>query len=253
MASMSPPAPVIPTPLEEIASFLRGSPDLQNQISAGGDARLAAANSELGVISLLQNQRRWDITGKNIGRNNNRAEYDFKVNWDGGDVFVDIKVSGLKQADNTNCKAGIYHALTGNPPEEAPVPYENYFRALRDNCKSTAADFYFLIIGKNAQGGDERRSFVCTLRTLRDIVPNGHNPPFQCNWGKCMRPRLRTYEQAKEFLLGNYLASLKKQAAALIAFQQYFPDIGREEAQNHAVSSPLHPALAGKRGGAVTG
>ena len=45
-----------------------------------------------------------------------------------------------------------------------------------------------------------------------------------------MQPRLRTYEQAKEFLLGNYLASLKKQTAALIAFQRCFPDIGREEA-----------------------
>lgn len=218
-------SPAIPRPLEEIASFLRNSAALGREIVSGGDARAAAASSEPRVISLLQNERRWGITNPNIGRGHNRAEYDFKVNWEGEDIFVDIKVSKLRGADNANCKAGIYHALTGEPPENAPVPYEHYFRKLRDNCNPTSADFYFLVVGKNEPVGSPARAFVCALRTLAQVTPNGNNLPFQCRWIDCMRPKPRTYEEARRFLLANYRASLKKRAEAFIAFEECFPDI----------------------------
>lgn len=217
--------PLIPRPLEEIASFLRDSEALENQISSGGDERLASAVSESNIVSFLLNQRRWSMEGRNIGRGNNRAEYDFKVDEGGATFFVDIKVSELRQADNTNCKAGIYHALTGLPPEESPVNYPAYFRALRSNCKDTGADFYFLVVGKGQPVGGPARAFVCTLRTLREVAPNGNNLPFQCKWSECMRPTPRAYEEAKAFLLENYRASLEKRSGALVAFQEYFPDV----------------------------
>ena len=214
----------VPPMLEEIAAFLRNSESLRNQIVSGEDARRDAAASESGVISLLQNQNRWSVVGRNIGRGDNRAEYDFSA--DG--LYVDIKLSALGQADNTNCKAGIYHALTGEPPEDAPAAYDAYFRALRENCKPTAADFYFLVVGKNKPVGDPARAFVCTLRTLREVKPNGNNLPFQCKWGDCMRPTPRTYDEAKKFLLENYRASLEKRAEAFHAFTRNFPEIGGE-------------------------
>ena len=217
--------PAIPRPLEEIACFLRNSDALGRELVRGGDARQAAASSESIVISLLQNENRWTVTSRNIGSGNNRAEYDFKVDWGGTPLFVDIKVSDLKGADNTNCKAGIYHALTGEPPDNALAPYDDYFQQLADNCRETRADFYFLVVGKSKPAGDPARAFVCTLRTLAKITPNGSNPPFQCKWSDCMRPTPRTYEEAKRFLLSNYRVSLEKRAAAFIAFEKRFPDI----------------------------
>ena len=60
-----------------------------------------------------------ESVGANVESGNNRAGYDFMIN---GKLFVDLKISKLTHADNTNCKAGIYHVLTGSSPEDAPDP-----------------------------------------------------------------------------------------------------------------------------------
>ena len=128
----------------------------------------------------------------------------------------------MKGQDNTNCKPGIYHALTGRPPEEAPTPYGEYFHALAKHAQHNDVDFYFLVIGKGKPPEDPKRAFVCSLRTLPEVVANGNNPPFQCNWSKCLEPVQRSYEEAKRFLLGHYRQSLKQRAEPLEIFEEYF-------------------------------
>lgn len=212
-----------------MASYLRDSEELEHELRTGGDGRRSSAESERGVIECLRVPGRWNITAANVG-SNQRVPYDFSLLHGNITLYIDLKISRLKAADNTDCKAGIYHALTGRDPGEAPSAYEEYFQALRGHLSPTgASDFYFLVIGKNRPVGDPERAFVCSLRTMRKVVPSGSNLPFQCRWAECREPQERAYEQAKEFLLGNFHASLVKRAAALYSFRDHFPEIGPAE------------------------
>ena len=122
--------------------------------------------------------------------------------------YVDIKVSGLKGADNTNSKRAIYYALTAQPPDKVSSEEVPFFASLKENEKPNDEDYYYLVVGKKEDPGSKYRAFLCSIKTLRKVMPNGSNMPFQCRWKECYEPVYREYEKSREFLLTSWSKSI---------------------------------------------
>ncbi|MBE8182588.1 MAG: hypothetical protein HAW61_03580 [Candidatus Portiera sp.] len=89
-------------------------------------------------------------------------------------------------------------------------------------------DFYFLVINKTSKAAIENepllKSYLFSLKTLKEVKPNGNNLPFQCVWKNNTVPVSRTYEEAKSFLLKSYGDSLRKRNERYEEFKKCFPE-----------------------------
>ena len=65
---------------------------------------------------------------------------------------------------------------------------------------------------------------MSALKGLQSLVPNGNNLPFQCNWTENEDYKPRTFEEAKDFLLSNFAASIRGRTAIGDDFKVNFPD-----------------------------
>ncbi len=202
-----PPPPAL---LLEIVSFLK----MQhlNLTKTSRDGRINSAFNEDEVVNLLADYFP-------IKRPKMRDWMDFSFEENGSFYPVNIKVSALQTADNLNCKLGIYYALTGQIPSFGNgVSWEKYFCDLQDHLAPNSADYYFLIINKDAPSD----VFATSLKGLQSIVPNGNNLPFQAKWDDNRGVRFRDFEAAKVFLLNAFGESLKLRADAYLSFKRYF-------------------------------
>jgi len=86
--------------------------------------------------------------------------------------------------------------------------------------KENDKDYYFLVINKN----DTSDIFVNGLKTLRILQPNGSNLPFQCEWDINKKPKERTYDEAKAFIIKNLFLSIRQRADIYITFNRLFGD-----------------------------
>lgn len=214
-----------PEPLVEIADFLRDSEELGNEL-VRGEGRAVGKKNELAIIRLLQNEGRWAITSTSVGKPHDRQPHDMEVMHGNAKLYVDIKTGTLETVDNVGGKGGVFHALTGLSPGNAPGPYNEYFRQLEKHSQQeNDADYYFLAVETRGPTTVPRRAFICSMRTLARVVPSGDNLPFQCRWSECREPKPRNYQEAKRFLLGNFRASLEKRAERLGVFKGHFPGI----------------------------
>lgn len=179
--------PHSPNLLTEMVDFLR----TQNLhlSNASRDGRINSAFNEDEIFNLLE-------ANFDINRPNMRDWVDFSFEENEQFYPINIKVSTTHTTDNLNCKLGIYYALTGQiPPFSNGVDWESYFCALRKNLKPNPKDYYFLIVNKE----DCNDIFATSLKSLKHIIPNGNNLPFQAKWDANREIITRDFEGAKDF------------------------------------------------------
>ena len=154
-----------------------------------------------------------------------RDWFDFAIENKDKDIFipVNIKVSECKknQADNLNCKLGIFYALTGIHPSKKKISqgigWDKYFSKLSEHMSTyTDCDYYFLVINKN----DKKDVFFSSLKQLKTLTPNGSNLPFQCKWNNNRERIKRTHNEAKEFIETAFGESIHK-IKVIDSFEKY--------------------------------
>lgn len=212
---------LIPVVLQEAANFL--SESLVDLPSGSGDGRRDSDVGEDRVISHLLNTQRWKVTSENIGKSTNRAPYDMTFE----NLLVDIKISGMRGQDNTNAKKAVYYLLTGEDGKTNTIPEHNkpFWRSLKERENpSETRDFYYLVVNKN----DLSDIFVVSLKHIAKVTPASNNPPFQAKWDDCRVPKHRTWEEAKNYLLGQWAESIMRLQKMLKAMPTYYPEFFRE-------------------------
>ncbi|MDD9841197.1 MAG: hypothetical protein OXU76_00780 [Alphaproteobacteria bacterium] len=203
-----------PKPLLEIADFLRNYEKLK-LVKDSGDGRLDSAASEQVIFDLLK--RKFGIQTPDT----KRTWYDFKIKG----YFVDLKITEYRTADNTNAKKAIYYVLTGDDPSNISDQEDRFFKSLSENIRENDKDYYYLILGKNADIGTDERAFVTSLRTLPNVRPSRNNMPFQCVWRKCLNKTVvRSHKEVQNFLLGKWGESISLDIKVLQSgMPTYFP------------------------------
>ena len=204
----------MPKLLEDIAEEVRSA---EFSLQKTSDGRLDSALNEKKVLDWLKTLNNMcPIHASDV-----REWYDFSVPSEGSNLCVNIKISAFNSADNLNCKLGIYHCLTGKEPGFSNgIGWSDFLRHLQSGIRENDRDYYFLVINKH----DLSDVFVASLRTLSVVTPNGNNLPFQANWDYNRQPTVRSFERAKEFLIGNLGRSLSLRAEAYEGFKRYFPE-----------------------------
>ncbi len=152
-----------------------------------------------------------------------RERYDFAIQSEDNTkyYYVNIKVTETTNADNLNCKLWIYYALTWRiPPFRNEINRNDYLNHLKNDMRETPEDYYFLVVNKK----NTQDVFVTWLKWLNSLQINWNNLPFQCKRDDNRTYINRTYEEAKEFLLGTFWASLKNRADAYFTFQRLFDE-----------------------------
>lgn len=202
---------IFPNLLTQICEFLKSYHLNLSQTTR--DGRLNSAFNEDEILEIiLQN-------GFNVNRPRIRDWIDFSFEENGKFYPVNIKVTTTKTADNLNCKLGIYYALTGTLPNFGNgISWENYFKNLSENLRENNSDYYFLIVNKE----NPSDIFISSLKTLQKINANGNNLPFQARWDDNRIPQIRSYNEAKNFILSVFGESLKLRADAYFSFKNYF-------------------------------
>lgn len=203
----------------------------------GAEARVDSAKSEREITKALRLHflaAPWFKKNKlEIEVGKLRHWFDFKVSTLDGklNLPVNIKISAKKSADNISSKAGLFYALTGVDPTETILVHpdgtekriningwDNYFlnldHFLGDNKK---ADYYFLVIDKDMDGG----VFWTSLKQIQELHSSGENLPFQANWAKNTKRKKRSFNSAKDYLLGIFRESLVVRANTLKVYDQY--------------------------------
>lgn len=139
-----------------------------------------------------------------------RSWYDFSITENNEFFPVNIKVTKTSQTDNLNCKLGIYYTLSGLMPDFAnEISAPQFFEKLKKNLAThTDKDYYFLVFNKT----NPKDIFYNSLKGLQELQANGNNLPFQCRWDKNKKIKLRNFEEARDFLLQTYGASIKLRA-----------------------------------------
>lgn len=149
-----------------------------------------------------------------------RYWYDFLISSEKTKVWlpVNVKITAMKGQDNVSSKEGLYYALTGRKPEDESLnTWERYCTALSEHVDLEAkSDYYFLVVSKNSPG----HVFWTSLKQLSHIVPNGNNPPFQCNWGENQTRIERPANEAARMLLETLGETFRLRAEAWHSFQR---------------------------------
>ncbi|MGP1485140.1 MAG: restriction endonuclease [Campylobacter sp.] len=203
---------MIPNRLTQIVNFLMKY-DF-NLSRRTRDGRINSAFNEDEIFNIINGNFA-------VSRPEMRDWIDFGFEENGKFYPVNIKVTTTETTDNLNCKLGIYYVLTGQmPPFGNEIVWDKYFSSLRQNLRQNNSDYYFLIINKNDFGD----VFATSLKCLQSITPNGNNLPFQARWDSNRSFQNRTFEKAKDFILGTFARSLKLRADAYFYFINYFSE-----------------------------
>ena len=201
---------MIPEKLDEISDYL--NTQKFEVESSQRDGRINSILHEDKLTELLAEKYPIDVPEA-------RAWYDFAITDDGIFYPVNIKSTTGKGNDNLSCKLGIYYALTGkNPTGQRLSGWRAYFDKLNADLSENDVDYYFLVLNKGTG-----KTFMAALKGLQSLVPNGNNLPFQCNWTENTQYKSRTFEEAKDFLLTNFAASIRGRTAIGDDFKDNFP------------------------------
>jgi hypothetical protein len=172
------------------------------------DGRVNSSISEKYVLSVLE--QHFEIT---LPRH--REWFDFKYQ----NIPINIKITDLSkknQADNLNCKLGIYHSFTNDKEMKLhnEISWNLLIKKLFDNFEETENDYYFLIINKK----NPEDCFFNSLKKIQTLIPNGNNLPFQCQWEKNRIPFERTFEESKTYIFSMLEKSLELRASPYQTF-----------------------------------
>ena len=120
-------------------------------------------------------------------------------------------------------KEGVFFALTGIKPNEVRInSWELFCEQLGLHLgKDPDADYYFLVVSKQPDGG----VFWTSLKQIETLVPNGNNPPFQCNWGRNRNRIERSNVDAQKYILSVLRETFVLRAEALNSFKRHLDQI----------------------------
>lgn len=222
----------IPPELLKVVAFLR---EQNITLPVGGqDSRQDSATGENHVLSVLQNSEGLDlkIHSANIGAKTNRNWYDLKV----GKHFCNLKITALKTADNSNAKPAIFYLLTGEEPGSYSTESAFFKDMASKENPDESRDYYYLVINKT----DTKDVFACSLKGLARVTANPRNLPFQCKWDECREPVERSWHEARDFLIGSWAESIKRQMRNTEAgmpryYATFFDKKGEEEEPNDII------------------
>ena len=205
---------LIPSALKAAAEYLEQQ---KMTLPSGGDSRGDSSAGKSIVIQVLQNAQQWNIVGRNVGRSTNRTLYDMEFEG----MLVNVKISSLTGHYNTIAKSAIFYLLTGETNH--PTHTKPFWETLRDReTPDEARDFYYLIVNKS----DTSDVFAVSLKHIAEVIPNPSNQPFQANWGNCRQPAERTWQEAKQYLLGMWAKSIHRKAELLNeGMPAHYPEI----------------------------
>ena len=183
------------------------------------DGRINSAMNEDEVLNFIE--RSFDFGQYRLVRPQARDWFDFAI--EGNQEFfpINIKVTNTTTVDNLNCKLGIYYALTGLKPSFGNgIGWSAFFEKLsRSFASKKDKDYYFLIVNKK----DLSDVFCSTLKCIQNLTPNGNNLPFQSKWKDNHELVFRTFEQAADFIMNAFAASIKLRSNIYLDFQKFFP------------------------------
>ncbi len=201
---------MIPTILQDVANIISKNPSSIKLSTHSNDGRVNSIESEKIIAKFIKNKTQYEIEIPP-----NRCWYDIKI----GKFYCNIKISEMTNNDNTIGKAVIYYFLTGC--KHAPNQYNKFFQSMCENeNKNEKRDFYFIVVRKR-----DTKTFIISLKGLKEIAIAPNNPPFQCNWSKNIEPKQRNWKDAKKHLLERWAQSLKKRAEQQIKLmKQYYPN-----------------------------
>ena len=211
---------MIPKDLQEVAEYLRGANFTLP--TTGTDGRTDSNVGEERVISALQDEasdRGWVIKSSNFSRTDNRSWYDVKINGH----YCNIKISRCNgNADNANAKKAIYYFITGDEGSNVTSRESVFFQRLKEKENpDEERDYFYLIVNKSDTGD----VFFVSLKGLETCSPNPRNMPFQVVWEKNRTTVKRTWDEAREFLLGKYADCFKGLARlTLEGMPKHYPE-----------------------------
>ncbi|MCR4664072.1 MAG: hypothetical protein K5660_01745 [Paludibacteraceae bacterium] len=207
----------VPTILTDISEHLASHNfriSAQNQ-----DGRINSAINEDEVLNYLE--RTFPFGNYELVRPQARDWFDFAIEDNREFYPINIKVTNTTSVDNLNCKLGIYYALTGLKPAFGnEISWLPFFQKLNDSFgKHKDKDYYFLIVNKR----DLSDVFCSTLKSISNLTPNGNNLPFQSKWQDNHILISRTFEEAADFIMTTFAASIKLRSDIYFNFKKYFP------------------------------
>ena len=202
----------IPKILTDISDYLISKKiELSSEFE---DGRVNSAVNEDEILNIIA--AKFDIQNPRA-----RNWFDFAIENEGVFYPVNIKITDTAHADNLNCKLGIYYALTGvlpNFPNE--IRWLSYFDKVKNNLGTNESkDYYFLVCNKN----NPSDVFVNSLKGLQKLQENGNNLPFQCKWDINREFQNRSFDEAKDFILSVFGASIKLRSEIYFNFKRCFP------------------------------
>lgn len=205
--------PLIPLELLSLAKILSQHPPKLR--SGGGSHRADSAANEGEIVKQIAlHAEGLSPQAPDSASSAQTNWYDLSIETCHGRIYIDIKNSTMKQADNTSSISGIIYTLTGLDPGSPRTNERERCQFLKENESLPVGpirDFYFLVVSKL----DPKDVFPVSLRYAARFYPNGSNMPFQAKWSECRQPVYRAPNDARNYLLGTWAESIKKKQAAL--------------------------------------
>jgi hypothetical protein len=169
------------------------------------DGRVNSIEDEETVIRCLEDK----FGKKNVQRPKPRDWWDVRI----FGYPVQIKSSNVARgcADNFSSKAAILYALTYLPEDKVVVKQWAEFEEalLRYSDVENGRDYYIIVLDKGT-----KKLHLTSLKSLNKVTPNRSNLPFQIKWKDNLSPVSRTFEEAKEVIIGAYKKSVMAKLAA---------------------------------------
>jgi len=212
--------------LDELSSYLSTalSSNVIKLIKRGGDGRIDSQENERQIshaLELYSISNKWQETKQlKLEVGPARFWYDFIIKGESDIMIpVNVKVSTLRTSDNLSSKEGLFYALTGINPLSVQINnWESFCKVLAENLGSKPeSDYFFLVINKNEPGD----VFWTSLKRIHELVPNGNNPPFQCNWSRNRNQSTRNEESAQIYILDILRKTFELRAKALVSFNTH--------------------------------
>ena len=192
----------------QLRELIGNSPLTEELFCGTGDGRLDSALSEEIVIKHIRQL----LPNVQIDAAPSRYWYDIAITIDGKFYPINIKITSGTTADNISSKKGMYYALTGIKPEQEKGldKWETFIQKLTTNYTASDADYYFIVCFKNTG-----ELIFTSLKHINNLVSNGNNLPFQCNWGQNKGITNRSDEEQRRYIMDTFISSYVKRTPAL--------------------------------------
>jgi len=192
---------MFPTELQNAVSFLSGKVTVCENHE---DGRVNSITDEATVISLLKEE-----FGDAVEEPAAREWWDVKLF--GHPVQIKSSSYSKGASDNFSSKAAVLWALSTLSEEEVAQVrgWGAFQRALMSRATGENNRDYFIITVNK----DDSTAHLTSLRSLQRLTPNGNNLPFQVQWKNNTEPVQRTWQEAYDFIVGAYKASVQKKVS----------------------------------------